>query len=470
MAKKGKVVQMLSPENYIRQKARTLPILGCWVNGGWDTSGLANILLARSHTNGNVTLGLYLVDLNCLGVKDAHFKFNIPRFELDELLAAMNERMEMVEVEYAMAHNIIFAGLEFAEDYGFMPHKVFSATTRFMLEEDDDEIELIEIDCGMNGKPVYMQGPFESYRDVQKIIAQLNKTAGEGNYSIVQAGDLDEEEDYEDNDFDEEASEYEDLFEDYSLQEKQDKLAPLLKRVNELSYEEENMFSALVTSIYDQLLREDVDNQIQRYKHEYEEQFRTIEITGECIDGFLGMKGEAGFDRQRFGERFEEIFELAGNGDGKAQNKYDAFTEEFASNSALLYLQLSLLQMKGSPEYHDKLEKFYRQHPDYPIFKMLWDIENISHEKPTAESTPTSTFAHYFKTRKIVHHFEFFHYLMFLAFQASTAAKPYRLEALDWAAESIQDPLANVESIQELISKLKLKFILPNDDFEPITG
>lgn len=29
--KKGKVVQMLSPENYIRQKAPTLPVYECWV-------------------------------------------------------------------------------------------------------------------------------------------------------------------------------------------------------------------------------------------------------------------------------------------------------------------------------------------------------------------------------------------------------------------------------------------------------
>ena len=33
---KGKVIQMLSPENYIRQKARTLPVYECMVNSGWD--------------------------------------------------------------------------------------------------------------------------------------------------------------------------------------------------------------------------------------------------------------------------------------------------------------------------------------------------------------------------------------------------------------------------------------------------
>ncbi len=43
MAKKkqGKAVPMLSPENYIRQKARTLPLFECWVNKNWREDKLA---------------------------------------------------------------------------------------------------------------------------------------------------------------------------------------------------------------------------------------------------------------------------------------------------------------------------------------------------------------------------------------------------------------------------------------------
>jgi len=62
---KEKVIQMLSPENYIRKKARSLPIYECWVNTNWEGSGMANIVIARSHTNGNITFCIYLVDLYC---------------------------------------------------------------------------------------------------------------------------------------------------------------------------------------------------------------------------------------------------------------------------------------------------------------------------------------------------------------------------------------------------------------------
>jgi len=74
MAKnKGKVIQMLSPENYIRKKARMLPIYECWLNNDWEVSGAASIIIARRHTNENITFYLYLVDLYCLGVKDSFY-------------------------------------------------------------------------------------------------------------------------------------------------------------------------------------------------------------------------------------------------------------------------------------------------------------------------------------------------------------------------------------------------------------
>ncbi len=75
---KGKAAQLLSPENYIRKKARTLPIRECLINSSWEDSQMANIYVVRNHVNGNVTVGLFLVDLLCLGIKDTFFLFNTP--------------------------------------------------------------------------------------------------------------------------------------------------------------------------------------------------------------------------------------------------------------------------------------------------------------------------------------------------------------------------------------------------------
>ncbi len=187
MAKKkaGKVVQMFTPENYIRQKARTLPMFECLVNNDWEENRLANIIVARQHTNGNITAGMYLVDLNCLGVKDASYWFNISETQYTEILTRARGGMVLEGIPYALVHNIVFAALEFAEEYGFKPHKDFKSVAQYILEEDTDDIELIEIECGEEGKPAFISGPYDNAAKVARIIAQLEKTAGPGNYTFI---------------------------------------------------------------------------------------------------------------------------------------------------------------------------------------------------------------------------------------------------------------------------------------------
>jgi len=183
--KKAKRVKMPSPENYIRQRARKLPIYECWVNKDWKEDGLANLTIARKHTNGNFTIGIYLVDLKCLGIKDAHAIFNLYPQEYQEILEQHKLRFDIENIEYILAHNIIYAGIEYADDYGFKPHKDFGLA-KYIIEEDTEDIELIEIDCGgLDGKPFYIRGPLDSDVRAAQIIAQLEKTAGPGNFDYI---------------------------------------------------------------------------------------------------------------------------------------------------------------------------------------------------------------------------------------------------------------------------------------------
>jgi hypothetical protein len=47
-------VHQLSPENYIRTKARTLPIYKCLVTPNWQDMGMANVIVMRKHVNGKL--------------------------------------------------------------------------------------------------------------------------------------------------------------------------------------------------------------------------------------------------------------------------------------------------------------------------------------------------------------------------------------------------------------------------------
>ena len=204
MAKKntGKVTAQLSPENYIRTRSRTLPIFECWINSNWQESKMASIVIVRQHTNSNLTYCYYLVDLMCLGVKYSQFEFNETTVHYQSRMDEFRQDVDLIPVEYALAHNIIYAGIEYAEEYEFKPFKDFTNITQYFLEEDNESIELIEIECGdENGQPCYIyNGLLEDKTELRRITAQLERIAGSGNYTLISEKDL--EEDFEEDDDD----------------------------------------------------------------------------------------------------------------------------------------------------------------------------------------------------------------------------------------------------------------------------
>ncbi len=179
--KKGKTVSIpTSVEAQIRTRARNLPIDKCYINEDWKELQYATIFIVRKHTNGNHTIGRYLVDLKLLGVKDCTYQFNESPLYMDEIIEDTRD-ISLVECDYNLAHNIIYAGLEFAEDYGFAPHKDFK-TAQYILEEDSDDIPLMDdIPLGDDGIPVLIVRHGENKSREMSI---LDKTAN-GDYNVV---------------------------------------------------------------------------------------------------------------------------------------------------------------------------------------------------------------------------------------------------------------------------------------------
>lgn len=197
--KKTKVVQMSqSPENYFKSgRARKLPIHECLIRQEWEQDGIAPIVVARKHINGNISWGTFLVDTYCLGVKNTMYAFNRPEEEYEDFKDEFGEGYEATACGYVLAHNIIYGSVEYAEDYGFEPHKEFN-TSQYILEEDDEHIELMDIEFGMDGKPCYFVGPDEDERKANQIIATLERTAGPGKFTVVDEDGDDEEWENED--------------------------------------------------------------------------------------------------------------------------------------------------------------------------------------------------------------------------------------------------------------------------------
>ena len=171
-------MEKLSPKKYIQTKARSLPIYKCFVNENWQVTKLATVFVCRQHTTGHITWGNYLIDLLCLGVKDSWYNFNMPADEMTELFDNLKKE-NFIEIDYNLAHNIIFTGFDFATNIGLPPYKEFELT-KYILEVDDDKIPIIDIEVGdENGVPHLMinDDGKESW-----AISILNKSIGEDGY------------------------------------------------------------------------------------------------------------------------------------------------------------------------------------------------------------------------------------------------------------------------------------------------
>jgi hypothetical protein len=173
----------LSPQAIIR-RARTFPLLECLITGNWqqDNSGMVQILLARQQPDGDICFGSYLVDMYCLGLKNtyANAGFSRTRYE-NEVRSRIFRGAPPEECPVELAHQMIYASIEYAARFGFQPEKDF-ALSQYLLAPRGELEEPYELTFGKNGKPLFIAGPHDN---VARILKQLEKTAGPGNYDFL---------------------------------------------------------------------------------------------------------------------------------------------------------------------------------------------------------------------------------------------------------------------------------------------
>lgn len=175
----------LSPERFMREKARSLPIGKCYVTSDWKEDGMAQVVITRKRSNGNLVMGAFLVDTFCLGVKDSGYNEDIPVSELEECLDDYRNDTGIEEISYNEAHNIIYGAMAFAEEGGIKPSKEFYPAG-YILEEDTEDIPLIEYDFGKDGKHFLVIGPDGSEK---KHLHTLQKNLGDDFDYVMETGD-----------------------------------------------------------------------------------------------------------------------------------------------------------------------------------------------------------------------------------------------------------------------------------------
>ncbi len=178
---------VISPTRYVREKGRAIPIGPCYSSKEKISNDLENglfqMVVTRAKPSGKFLVGIYLVDVWCLGVKSTFYRQNLDQDELAELLDLIGsqESGPMVQVEYAWAHRLIFDSIDYADSLGIAPDKEFSVT-RYILEPKETIEEEFGFEFGKDGKPFLVVGPYDNG---PKLLNTLRRTVGEDNFTFL---------------------------------------------------------------------------------------------------------------------------------------------------------------------------------------------------------------------------------------------------------------------------------------------
>ncbi len=183
-APRPKPIRWTGPAQHLK-KAREYPILGCWLEAGWQETGIAQATVAREQPNGRVICSIFVVDHYCLGIKNALWKADVSQKRFETLRDELYRGIPPEAVSSEFAHEYIYGALEYAEKYGFKPHYDYHEASKVLFPADHyprtDEIEF-----GKDGQPFYISGPYDNPDQIRNT---LMRTAGEGNFNFIMALD-----------------------------------------------------------------------------------------------------------------------------------------------------------------------------------------------------------------------------------------------------------------------------------------
>ena len=173
-----------SPQAILR-RARSYPIYECLISDNWnkkETNGLVEVLVARQQPDGDICFGVYLIDTFCLGLKNtfANAGFSRSRY-INEVRNRVFRAGKPVKCSIELAHQMIYQSIEYAEQFGFEPEKDFMLS-QYLLAPRGELEEPYKLTFGKDGKPFFIAGPHDN---VARIMRQLDKTVGPGNYHYM---------------------------------------------------------------------------------------------------------------------------------------------------------------------------------------------------------------------------------------------------------------------------------------------
>ncbi len=175
--KRSRLLQRDSKDPTVRLRhAEKWPIVHALVGAMLWEDGIGYLAIARQEAEGRTVFGVYLVDVYCLGVKNAFWSAGTPG-DFKELIQRMEKNQTMIPISPACLVKILEGAVEYAQSFGFPPHPDYRHAA-MLLKGIDPKACTHEFTFGREGKPFYIQGPNESPAQASAIMQRIQEAGG----------------------------------------------------------------------------------------------------------------------------------------------------------------------------------------------------------------------------------------------------------------------------------------------------
>jgi len=183
-AKGGPSGMLATPLDQARAAAATSGIDYCMITDGIFDIGIGNVILARTKPSATVASALFLLDVHCLGVKDAAYT-ETTREKFFGTVAAFGQSAGLsVDIDPACARKIVADAVAYADRLGFAPHADYPAAEALFGDVDAGACATEHV-FGMDGKPFFTAGPLDNSASVRRVLRVLTHSVGEGNFDYA---------------------------------------------------------------------------------------------------------------------------------------------------------------------------------------------------------------------------------------------------------------------------------------------
>lgn len=144
--------------------------------------GIGYVAICRFKATGDAEAGVFLLDVFCLGAKNAFFS-KIGADEFEGFLSNLFPRAP-VELSAGCGRKLVEDAVAFAGRFDLAPHADYKQACRVFGGINAKECDMV-FEFGKDGKPLYVSGPNDSPAQIDRIMSKLAKHAGTGKFDFL---------------------------------------------------------------------------------------------------------------------------------------------------------------------------------------------------------------------------------------------------------------------------------------------